>query len=353
MVFKNAKVNGVVTDIRVEKGVIQAIEKSNLDGIDLGGKTVIPGLVDVHTHGCVGFDTMDAQFEEMSIFLAKNGVTSWLPTTMTVSMEQIDKTLRSNTKVKGAQILGFHMEGPYISPKYKGAQNERYIKNPTLEEFNRLPNIKIVTIAPELEGSMEFIKGVKDCVVSLGHTACNYDIAMEAIEAGANCLTHTYNAMPSLHHREPGPIGAAVEKNIYAQLICDGLHIHKAAVQVIYKSFGSDKMVLISDSMRATGLCDGDYEFGGQTITVKDSVARTQEGAIAGSTSTLWQCVNKAVEFGISFDEAVKMASTTPAKMLGLKKGLLEVGYDADMVVLDDNNQISMTIIAGDVCDFT
>lgn len=348
MIFKNAKINGQLCDFEVVDGKFTKIGKIDGEGTDLGGNTVIPGLVDVHTHGCVGGDTMDAEFAKMCDYLAKNGITSWLPTTMTVAMEDIAKTMNSDTNCKGAQILGFHMEGPYINVKYKGAQNEKFIKAPDIEEFKKLPNVKMVTIAPEVEGSMEFIKEAKDlCVVSLGHTDTTYDIAMEAIKNGANCLTHSFNAMPPLHHRNPGLLGAGMETGIYAQIICDGLHIHKAVILAMYKIFGIDRLVLISDSMRATGMSDGEYEFGGQPILVKDGVARTMEGAIAGSTTNLWACVNKAVEFGIPFEDAVKMATETPAKMIGVNKGQLKEGFDADFVVLDDARKILGTYIAG------
>lgn len=355
MILKNVNLHGKVCDIKTTGGEITEIGSLSESGIDCTGCTVIPGLIDCHTHGCVGGDTMEGAiegtFEKLSRYLAKNGTTSWFPTTMTVAMEDIERVMNSNTTCGGAQILGFHMEGPYINKKYKGAQNEKYIKPPTLEEFNRLPNIKIVTIAPELEGSMEFIKSVSDsgCVVSLGHTGCDYETAMRAIENGANCVTHTFNAMPPLHHRDPSLIGAAIESNIYVQVICDGIHIHKAVVKMLYKLFGTEKMVLISDSMCATGLSDGSYEFGGQPIDVKDSVARTKEGAIAGSTSTLWKCVKKAVEFGIDFDSAVKMATQTPAEMLHLNKGRIEVGFDADLLILDEKLEIKDVIIAGEI----
>lgn len=348
MIYKNALINGEITDIEVRDGKIRSIAKNNADGIDLGGKRVYAGLVDIHTHGCVGYDTMDGDgLLEMSRYLAKNGITSWLPTTMTVSMEQIKSVVNADLPEDcGAEVMGFHMEGPYISPKHKGAQNERFIKSPEVDEFNGLKNIKKVTIAPELPGSMEFIKKC-DCVVSLGHTAADYECASEAFLSGAKCLTHTFNAMMPLHHRNPGPIGAAIDNDGYVEVICDGLHIHKSVIKMLYRTFGADRMILISDSMRATGLCDGEYEFGGQTITVKNAVARTQDGAIAGSTTNLMGCVRKAIEFGIPAEDAFKMASETPAKLINVKKGRLLPGYDADFIVVDDDLNVISTVVGG------
>ena len=356
MVFKNLKIGGVASDVYVTGGKIDRIALHTADGSapgdegnDFGGATAIPGLVDIHTHGCVGHDTMDGRFDEMCDFLAKSGTTSWCPTTMTQSIENISKAMHGNTDCRGANILGFHMEGPYINVKYKGAQNEKYIKNPDLAEFEALPNIKMVTIAPELEGSLDFIRECK-ASVSIGHTDCDYRTALAAIDAGAACLTHTFNAMNPIHHRKPGPIGAAFEKKIHVQLICDGLHVHKAVVLMLYKLFGRDRVVLISDSMRATGLGDGEYEFGGQPVIVKDNVARTLDGAIAGSTSTLWQCVKKAVEFGIPFEDAVYMATATPAGLIGVRsKGRLAGGSDADFLILDDDLEISKVVIGGEI----
>ena len=349
MILKNLLFEGKQTDITIENGKITAIAPASGsgEGVDCTGLRVIPGLVDMHTHGCAGFDTMDAHFEEMSVFLAKNGTTSWLPTTMTQSYDAIRRVTEADRKVSGAQILGFHMEGPYINMSRKGAQNGKFIKNPDLAEFKTLDGMRVVTIAPELEGSMEFIK---ECgaLVCIGHTDADYDTCIRAIEAGANCLTHTFNAMPGIHHRNPGPIGAAVTKNIYVQAITDGLHLHPAIVMLLYKTFGPERMVIISDAMRATGLGDGTYEFGGQDIEVKDGVARTMDGAIAGSTSTLWRCVRQATAFGVPFDDAVRMATRTPADMIGApEKGRIEVGADADLLLLNADLEIERVMIAG------
>jgi len=349
MILKNVLFGGSPTDITIENGKIAAVAPASEggEGVDCTGLSVIPGLVDIHAHGCVGKDTMDGEFAEMCEFLAKNGTTSWLPTTMTQSFEAIKAVTEGRTDVPGTNILGFHMEGPYINEKRKGAQNGKFIRNPDLEEFRSLPGMRVVTIAPELEGSEAFIK---ECgaVVCIGHTDADYDCCIKAIEAGANCLTHTFNAMPGIHHREPGPIGAAVAKNIYVQAITDGLHLHPSVVLMLYKMFGRDRMVIISDSMRATGLGDGTYEFGGQDITVKDGVARTEDGAIAGSTSTLWRCVKQAYSFGVPFEDAVTMATRTPADMIGAaEKGRIEVGADADLILIDDTLEISRVMVGG------
>ena len=353
MLLYDVLFEGKFVDLTVENGMITSIVPATHDHTpsdtckDCSGLTVIPGLVDIHTHGCAGIDTMDAQFEEMCHFLAQNGTTSFLPTTMTMDYDSILRVTQAKRDVPGAQILGFHMEGPYIAKQYKGAQNEKYIKNPDLDEFKSLPDMKIVTLAPELEGSLDFIRNC-GAVVALGHTAADYNTCIAAMEAGANCLTHTFNAMPPLHHRNPGPIGAAVEKNAYVQAITDGLHLHPAVVKLLYQTFGPDRMVIISDSMRATGLGDGTYEFGGQEITVKDSIARTQNGAIAGSTSTLWTCVKQAVKFGIPFADAVRMATRTPAEMIHAdKKGRIEVGADADLLLISPKLDIAEVMIAG------
>lgn len=350
MIIKNALLGDKLQDIVLKDGLIaEIVDHAEGEGIDAKGKRVIPGLIDVHSHGCIGMDTMDAEFREMCRFYAAHGTTSWLPTTMTMSYEDLDRVCAANTEYPGTRILGFHFEGPFISAKYKGAQNEKHIKKPSLEDFKRFNGIKMITVAPEAEGSEEFIRAVSgECIVSIGHTDCDYETALKAIEWGANCLTHTYNAMPPLHHRNPGPIGAAIDKGIYAQLICDGFHVAKPVVTATYRTLGPERVVLISDSIRPAGLPEGTYESGGLTVHLKDGAARLDDGTIAGSSATLWECVKKAVEFGIPFDDAVRMASTTPAEMLGVNKGKIEVGYDADLLIVTDED-IETVIIGGEV----
>ncbi len=349
LVLKNCLVHGKITDIEILDGKISKIGKTDLDGIDISGKHVYPGLFDIHCHGANGFDTMDGdKLPEISEYLLRHGITAWLPTTMTMSMEDIKRATTMPVRSNGASILGFHMEGPYIAEKFKGAQNAKYIKAPNLDEFSKLENIKMVTLAPELAGSAEFIKKC-GAVVSLGHTDCTYEQAISAIESGAKCLTHTFNAMPPLHHRNPGPIGAAADKNIYVQVICDGIHIHPAVIRILYKLFGKERMVLISDAMRATGLDDGVYSFGGQKIIVSQGIARTEQGALAGSTSTLMDCVKKAIDFGVPQEDAFFMATATPASLMHVNKGYIAEGYDADLIILDEKLNLCSVVANGEI----
>ena len=347
-IYKNALINGIITDITVENGKITSLEKTSEDGFDLEGKKILPGLIDIHIHGVMNKDTMDGdKLNEISVFLAKNGVTSFLPTTMTVAMEDIKKVVNGDLpKCDGAEVLGYHLEGPYIAASKRGAQNIDYIRKPDIDEFNELENIKMVTVAPEAEGGLEFVKACK-CVVSIGHTEADYDISLEAIRNGAKCLTHTFNAMAPLNHRMPGPIGAALAGDAYVQVICDGLHIHPAVIMLLYKAFGRERMIIISDAMKATGMADGVYEFGAQPVKVENSVARTLDGALAGSTSHILMGVKKVMEIGISEEDAVYMATEAPANLLGLNKGKLSVGYDADFIAVDEKFNVLMTVVGG------
>ncbi len=350
LAVKNASLWGETVNIVIKDGKFYDFpETVDEFDIDAEGKQVIPGLIDVHSHGCIGMDTMDADFAPMCRFYAQHGTTAWLPTAMTMGYDDLLKVCAANTDCEGTEILGFHFEGPYISEKYKGAQNPDHIKDPSIEAFSQFERVKMITVAPERKGSLEFIKTVTDkgCVVALGHTDCTYEEALDAIDAGANCLTHTYNAMPPLHHRNPGPIGAAFDRQIYVQVICDGFHVLKPVMVATYKMFGKERMVIISDSIRPAGLPDGTYESGGLTVVLKDGIARLTDGTVAGSSSTLYDCVLKATECGIPFRDAVYMASTTPAEMLGINKGKIEKGFDADLLILNPDMSIDKVVIAG------
>lgn len=351
-IIKNVMLYGEQTDIEYnDEGIIVSVQKSK--DISESKYHIYPALFDIHCHGMLGLDASDGEgIDEMSRYMLSRGVVDWCPTTMTLGMDQIKNATKKLPVCKdGANVVGYHLEGPYINVKYKGAQNPDYIKNPDIKEFEAVDNVATVTIAPETEGAMEFIKNSK-VPVCLGHTDCDYDTALEAIGNGAACLTHTFNAMPPIHHRNPGPIGAAAEKGIYAQVICDGFHIHKAAILMLYKLFGSDRMILISDNVRPAGLPDGDYNCGGLDVTVKNGEARLTDGTIAGSTTCLFDCVKKAIEFGIPEKEAFKMASETPYNMFGMKKGKIAPGYPADFILTDTDKNIKSVVKNGTKYDY-
>lgn len=353
--FTNCLCEGTRRDLAIKDGKIVSVDIcdiSHANVIDLHGLRLYPGLVDIHAHGCVGADTMDADADalaKMSEFLLENGTTSWLPTTMTESIKKIRAAVMTELPTDGAEVLGFHTEGPYINPKRKGAQNEMFIKSPEAADFDGVSHrVKMITLAPEMTDCLEFIKN-SSAVISIGHTDADHECTLAAADAGAKCLTHAFNAMPPLHHRAPGPIGAAIERGMYVQVICDGLHIHKSAITMLYRTFGRDRMVLISDSMRATGLCDGRYIFGGKDIDVKDGVARVaSDGALAGSTSTLFDCVKTAIGFGIPEIDAFYMATRTPCALMGfLNKGRLDIGADADIIGVGDDLKIRLIVKGG------
>lgn len=348
-VIKNVRLYGKLTDITVVDGKIASIDKTEESGIDLGGAKIYPGLIDIHGHGYIGKDTMEGGLAEMADYQLKCGTTTWYPTTMTMSEADIIAACDRDIDFgHGANIPGFHMEGPFINVKYKGAMNEKYVIPPSMELFNKCKNIKRVTIAPETEGALEFIK---ECPaqISLGHTDADYDTVMRAFEAGATSLTHTYNVMPGIHHRAPGPIPAGADAGAYAELISDGVHVHPAAVRLLVKLYGEERIILVSDAMRAAGLGDGTYDFGGQKINVTNGRAYTEGGNLAGSTSTLFDCVKSAISFGIPEESAVKMASENPARLMGLNKGKIEVGYDADFIIVDDGFNLIRAIARGEV----
>ena len=350
--LKNVRLYGKTVDIAVQNGKIAGIGKYDGEGVDFGGNKIYPGLIDTHSHGCIGKDASDGDIAEMARYYLKNGTTTWYPTTMTVGFDDICSACLSDTEIEGgANIPGFHLEGPFINKALKGAQNEEYVIKPTMDLIKACKKAKKITVAPEALGAMEFIRECKrlGIVVSIGHSTCDYETAATAIKAGASCLTHTYNCMSPLHHRAPGPIPAGAEGGAYAELICDGIHVHPAMVRLLVKLYGSERIVLISDSVRAAGLEDGVYDLGGLDITVNGGVARTKDGNLAGSTATLLYCVKRAIEFGIPEERAFMMATANPARLMGLdKKGKIEVGCDADIIVLDSELNLKKVIVRGE-----
>jgi len=350
------------TDVKIENGKVANIgtNLNDSDVMDLTGKYIIPGLVDIHTHGAVGTDTMDSDFdfEKWQKYLLSYGVTTFFPTTISESDENICATLER--LAKNDNVVGINLEGPYINTSKRGAHNEKTIRPADIYEMKKYIDIsggkiKITTVAPEIPGNMDFIKELKAdgrVVISAGHSTADSDTAVASFKAGVTNLTHTFNAMNSLLHREPALVGAALTTDtVTCEVISDGIHLHPFVVLMLYKILGSDRMVLISDSMAATGLADGNYALGGGSmeVIVKDSVARTPGGAIAGSTKNLMQMVRCAIEFGIPKEDAIKMASITPAKAVGIDKtcGSISPGKTADLVICDEALNVISTFKNG------
>lgn len=362
MIIKNASVyteegTFVEKDIYVKDGVFTDNAGDADDGqvIDASGCVAIPGLTDIHFHGCVGHDFCDGTREAvdaMAVYEASVGVTNIVPASMTLSEElllgicQTAKAYREEgIQDKRAQFWGINMEGPFVSVAKKGAQNEEYIHKPDIEMFDRLNEasgncVKLLDIAPEEDGAMELIEKRHDQVaISLAHTCADYDTAKEAFRKGADHVTHLYNAMNPYTHRAPGLIGAAAdEEKVKVELICDGVHIHPAAVRTTFKIFGDDRIILISDTMRATGLEDGDYTLGGQYVKVTGNLATLKDGTIAGSVTNLMDCMRTAVlKMGIPLESAVKCAAVNSAKRVGIYDscGSISAGKKADVVLLE------------------
>lgn len=320
--------------------------------IDAEGKYVIPGLIDIHFHGCLGHDFSDADvngLEVMADYQLKHGITSICPASMTFDEERlikIFKTAKEYRNAGGDELVGINMEGPFISYEKRGAQNADYIVKPDRKMFERLKEaagglIKLVAIAPETEGTLDFIREESGSVhVSIAHTTADYELSGKAFKAGADHVTHLYNAMPEFSHRSPGVVGAAFDnENVYVELITDGIHVDPSVVRAGFKMFGSDRIVLVSDSMQACGMPDGEYELGGQKVIVKGNKATLADGTIAGSVSNLMDCVRNCVmNMHISLEDAIKCASANPAKSIGIfdRYGSIEKGKAANIVIMDD-----------------
>jgi N-acetylglucosamine-6-phosphate deacetylase len=354
----------IVDILDEEKFEKQGLTQEMKEIIDAHGKYVSPGFIDIHIHGSGGKDTMDGEISDLKTIsetIGKNGVTAFLPTTMTMEKEKIYKALDTvrlamKENIKGAKILGAHMEGPFISEKYKGAQKKDYILKPDFQFIkNYIDIIKIITMAPEEDFEFNFIKEVKnnsDIALSIGHTNSDYETAMESFRAGISHAAHTFNAMTPLHHRNPGVVGAVLNSNVSFELIADTIHVHPAIFQIMLNAKGKDKMILITDSMRAGCMKNGDWELGGQKVIVADNSARLTDGTLAGSILTLNKAVFNILKYtNLEIYEAVALASLNPAKLINVDniKGSIKIGKDADLIIFDEELKVELSISEGKI----
>ena len=346
------------------------LSSSSADGktYDASGCYVIPGLTDLHFHGCMGKDFSDADPEGLEImakYELSQGVTQICPAGMTLLEEQLTKVCQvaaahRDANKPGAELCGINLEGPFLSTAKKGAQKADWIHAPDVDMFRRLMAaskglVKLVSVAPEEPGAMEFIEAVEgEVTVSIAHTTADYDTAMEAFRLGARQVTHLFNAMPPFSHRAPGVVGAALDTPICnVELICDGVHIHPSVVRATFKMFGPKRVILVSDTMRAAGMPDGDYTLGGQPVKVKGKYATLADGTLAGSVTNLMNCMRTAVSFGIPLEDAVWAAAVNPARAIGIfsRMGSLGPGKRANVVVLDQNLELKDVFFRGELVD--
>lgn len=348
-------------DLYIENGIIAESAEQVSDGriIDAEGLLVLPGLIDIHSHGAVGHDFSDANPQGLKEILAyehDHGITTYCPTSMTVPKEEILNIFRSVKDWKEenglAHMAGINMEGPFLDASKKGAHREECILAPDAAFFRECNSacgnrISLMTLAPNTQSALELIRELREEVtISLGHTSADYETAKAALQAGAHHVTHLFNAMNPLGHRAPGLIGAASEdEDCMAELICDGIHVHQSMVRIAFRLF-PDRIVLISDSTRATGMEDGVYDLGGQEITVKKRKATLSDGTIAGSVSNLFDCLQQAVSFGIPLGDAVAAATMNPARSIGIfdRVGSLAPGKIADVILIDQDLNLRQVI---------
>ncbi|MBW6411292.1 N-acetylglucosamine-6-phosphate deacetylase [Clostridium weizhouense] len=354
--------------VLIKDGKIKEINPSNFTDdeiIDAKGLYLSPGFIDVHIHGAGGCDTMDGTIDSLntiSKIIAKHGTTSFVPTTMTVSINDINKSMRAIKTLKedgaeGAHVLGIHLEGPFINPNAIGAQNPNYILPPSISTYKSMVKdcedcVISITLAPEINGSNELIKFLSknNVICSLGHTKATYEETIDAIKCGASHSTHLFNAMPPFNHRNPGIIGTIFDTNITTETIADGVHVSYPALRIAYKQKGTDNVLLITDAIMACCMPDGKYSLGGQEVIVKNNVARVNSGSLAGSVLTLDKAVNNIYKNSdLPLNEIVKMASYNPAKHCKIAdhKGLIKEGYDGDLILFDDNIEIKKVFILG------
>ena len=351
----------------------EKLEQSSADGktYDASGCYVIPGLTDLHFHGCVGEDFSDATpdgLQKMADYELSRGVTQICPAGMTLGEDQLTRICQNAAAHRaknpgGAELVGLHLEGPFLCKAKKGAQNEAFLHDPDPAMLHRLQQaaqgmVKLVTLAAEQPGALEFIRSAQEdgITVSLGHTTADYDTACAAYEAGARQATHLFNAMPPFTHRAPGVVGAAFDHpQVKVELISDGVHIHPSVVRAVFQLFGAGRVILISDSLRATGMPDGRYPFGGQEIEVHGNRATMADdpNTLAGSVSDLMACMRSAVSFGIPLHDAVRAAAVNPAQVLGIfdRLGSLDVGKTANLAILDQNLNLKDVFFRGQLVD--
>lgn len=351
----------------------EKLEQSSADGktYDASGCYVIPGLTDLHFHGCVGEDFSDATpdgLQKMADYELSRGVTQICPAGMTLGEDQLTRICENAAAHRaknpgGAELVGLHLEGPFLCKAKKGAQNEAFLHDPDPAMLHRLQQaaqgmVKLVTLAAEQPGALEFIRSAQEdgITVSLGHTTADYDTACAAYEAGARQATHLFNAMPPFTHRAPGVVGAAFDHpQVKVELISDGVHIHPSVVRAVFQLFGAGRVILISDSLRATGMPDGRYPFGGQEIEVHGNRATMADdpNTLAGSVSDLMACMRSAVSFGIPLHDAVRAAAVNPAQVLGIfdRLGSLDVGKTASLAILDQNLNLKDVFFRGQLVD--
>ena len=375
MIFKNANIftedfQFVHGGFDVEDGRFVSVwggDVGDIEGVDLGGAYVIPGLIDVHNHGNSNADFSDGSYEgvaRMAAYLGANGITSFAPASMTLPYDVLEKAFATAVQLHdarpagSAKLQGIQMEGPFFSEKKKGAQNGAYLRLPDYDAFEKLFNgcgglVKIVDVAPELEGAEEFVaKASKLCTVSIAHTDSDYAHAKAAIDAGVTHLTHLFNAMPPIHHRKPGVIGACAEnKKVRAELICAGIHVHPSSIRMAFSLFGASRIVLISDALRCCGMPDGTYELGGQAVYLKGKTCTLADGTLAGSVTNLFDCMRNVISYGIAPEKAVRAATWNPACALGLEDeiGSIAPGKCADFVICDADLNRKAVYIDGEL----
>ena len=375
MFYKNARIFG--SDHKFHHGCFEVTPDGRFgevlpgrepeDAYDLEGATVIPGLIEVHSHGNSGFDFSDGDYEglkQMAAYFLSCGVTSFAPASMTLPYDVLEKAFATARKLVDedpagcAKLRGIQMEGPYFSYKKRGAQNADYLKEPDFEGFQKLHDgcgglVRIVDIAPELPGAAEFIqKASKLCTVSVAHTDSDYEHAKTAFSVGATHLTHLYNAMPGINHRNPGVIPAAVEcPHVRAEIICDGLHIHPAAIRLAFSMFGGERMILVSDSGRCAGQPEGyQFDLGGQMAEVRNGVAKlVGSETIACSATNLWQCLVNTISFGVKEEDVIRACTINPACALGVQSevGSIAPGKVADFIVCSPDYTKKKVFLAG------